>query len=61
MAKTTIKIDSNGEWEQMYICTGQSYWISEKICNARQTRGGKCLRCPYRKGGKEDPRKERQK
>ena len=58
MAETTILTKDNGEWIQMYKCTGQSYYIDEKMCDGRQERGNRqCARCTLRKGGKNDPRR----
>ena len=46
---------------QLYRCAGQSYWLTEKMCNDRQWKsawhGHKCERCSVRRGGKNDPRK----
>ena len=61
MAETTFTEDTEtGKRVQHYQCTSQSYWIPEKVCNARQANGFKaCKRCTLRKGGKNDPRPRR--
>ena len=43
---------------QMYRCAGQTYWITEDMCNARQAVQAKCRRCTFRIGGLNSPRKE---
>ena len=61
-SETTFVIDpETGEMIQHYKCNGQSYYIPEVMCDARQDRDNKnCSRCTLRKGGKNDPRKRKE-
>ena len=52
-----LLIHADNTWEHIYRCDGQSYEITEVMCNARQARGWEqCRRCTVRRGGKNDPR-----
>ena len=63
VSQTTFAIDDKtGHWVQHYKCNGQSYYIPEDVCDARQARSLRgCARCTLRKGGKNDPRPARRK
>jgi len=42
-----------------FKCKGQSYWLTEKECDARQKKPAifpKCIKCQYAVGKENDPR-----